>query len=585
MTWQTTASSTARDRTRRPGAVVLAVTAALCASAALVDLQVPAAHRQALELEPVWAACFAALVMAWAGATVLAGDPRQVVGWLLSGFGVRWALDAFASAWLGFATLSEPPLPGATLAFVVFQRLGAGLLLLLPLLLVLFPHGRLPVGRWRVAAVAALGATALLPVVLLTVPARVAQSAAGDGPLPGPVQGLDLDLGDLPPPDAVYAGLLRAAYLLLTVSLVPAVAVVVHRLRASTGVDRDRMRWLLWAVIVMALVIAATALFDLPGVDASLTFVVMVMPAGAMTVAIVAPDIVSIEDLFGRTLVYGALSVAIVAIDLAVLAGLTAVLGDSLDQRQVVLLVLLLSAVIYAPLRQRIWRGVRRLLLGDRDNPYDAVAGLASTLETTDEGPGQQLRGDARAGHGVRGLLRRVEVDHGGGESCSRPTASSPPRPAPCRSRIATSRSAGWCCRPAGCAAGSPRPRRAAPRRPGAAGGDRRTDQPPGRRAAGQPRTPGGGARGRAPPDPPRPARRARPRAQRRGLPARVRPPARRSRPRCRPRARRRHQRPRAGGGHRRTTPGARPPPARAGRPGPGRGAPAAGRGVSPPTA
>jgi signal transduction histidine kinase len=163
-------------------------------------------------------------------------------------------------------------------------------------------------------------------------------------------------------------------------------------------------------------VIAATVLFDLPAVDASLTFVVMVMPAGAMTVAIVAPDIVSIEDLFGRTLVYGALSVAIVAIDLAVLAGLTTLLGDSLDQRQVVLLVLLLSAVIYAPLRQRIWRGVRRLLLGDRDNPYDAVAGLASTLETTDEGPGQ-LAVVARAVATAFGVsFVRVEVDRGGGE-------------------------------------------------------------------------------------------------------------------------------------------------------------------------
>ena len=75
-----------------------------------------------------------------------------------------------------------------------------------------------------------------------------------------------------------------------------------------------------------------------------------------MTIAIVQPDIVSIEDLFGRTLVYGGLSVAIVAIDLAFLAGVTALLGDALDQRQVVLLVLLLSAVLYGPLRHRLWR-------------------------------------------------------------------------------------------------------------------------------------------------------------------------------------------------------------------------------------
>ena len=107
---------------------------------------------------------------------------------------------------------------------------------------------------------------------------------------------------------------------------------------------------------------------------------------------------------------------AIVAIDLAFLAGVTALLGDSLDQRQVVLLVLLLSAVLYGPLRHRLWMAVRRLLLGDRDNPYDAVAGLASTLETTDEGPGQ-LAAVARAvASAFRVPFVRVEVDRGGGE-------------------------------------------------------------------------------------------------------------------------------------------------------------------------
>ena len=173
--------------------------------------------------------------MGWAGATVLGTDPRHPIGWLLSGFGAWWALDGLASAWLAFATSADPTLPGASVAFIVFQRLGAGLLLVLPLLLVLFPHGRLPEGRWRVVAAGALAATALLPVVLLSVPSDVAQEMSGDGPLPEALQGLDLDVVTLPLPYGVYAVLLRLAYLLVTVSLVPAVAVVVHRLRQAAG--------------------------------------------------------------------------------------------------------------------------------------------------------------------------------------------------------------------------------------------------------------------------------------------------------------------------------------------------------------
>ena len=68
---------------------------------------------------------------------------------------------------------------------------------------------------------------------------------------------------------------------------------------------------------------------------------------------------VSIEDLVSRTVVYGALALVLVALDLAVLAGLTASLDDSLDQRQVVLTVLLLTLVLYGPLRQRLSAAVR----------------------------------------------------------------------------------------------------------------------------------------------------------------------------------------------------------------------------------
>jgi signal transduction histidine kinase len=228
--------------------------------------------------------------------------------------------------------------------------------------------------------------------------------------------GVDLDPTSIPVPADTFAALFPVLAALAVAAFLVTMASVVVRHRRSRGIERDQMRWLLWAVIVMALVLAASSFFDLTWLELLMTFVVMVMPAGAMTVAIVQPDIVSIEDLFSRTLVYGALSVAIVGIDLAFLAGVTALLGDSLDQRQVVLLVLLLSAMLYGPLRHRLWMAVRRLLLGDRGNPYDAVAGLASTLETTDEGPGQ-LAAVARAvASAFRVPYVRVEVDRGGGE-------------------------------------------------------------------------------------------------------------------------------------------------------------------------
>ena len=398
-----------------PGPVMLAATAAICVIAVLVDLQVTAAHHEAAGLEPAWVAVVAALAMAWAGATVLGTDARHPIGWLLSAFGLWWALDALASAWLAFATASDPVLPGASVAFIVFQRLGAGLLLVLPLLLVLFPHGRLPQGRWRAVAVAALASTALLPVVLLTVPSDIAQDLSGDGPLPEPLQGLDLDVVSLPLPDGVYAGLLRLAYLLVAVSMVPAVAVVVHRLRAARGVERARMRWLLWAGLVDVLVMLTVWALPGPWASAGLVLAVCVTSAAVAT-GITRPDVVDVDRLLGGTLVYGTLVVGSVLVDLLVLGLASWALDATLDGRESLVLAVIVVIAIYLPVRQRFSRVVRRWVMGERDDPYAVVSALARRLEDS-AGPDEQLLEVARSlGAAFRLPYVGVEVEQGGGE-------------------------------------------------------------------------------------------------------------------------------------------------------------------------
>ena len=198
--------------------------------------------------------------------------------------------------------------------------------------------------------------------------------------------------------------------------LVPVLTVVVRH-RRSRGEERDRMRWLLWGVLVAGLVVALVLLVDLGPVTGPALFVAVNLVPVSMTVAVVDPGLVSIEDLLGRTLVYGGLSLLLVGVDLAVLAGLTTLLGDSLAQQQVVVLVLVLSVALYGPLRQRLLGLVRRVMLGERDNRYDVVAGLATTLESTEEGPAQ-LAAVARVVASAFGIgYVQVEVDRGHGET------------------------------------------------------------------------------------------------------------------------------------------------------------------------
>ncbi len=172
----------------------------------------------------------------------------------------------------------------------------------------------------------------------------------------------------------------------------------------------------MWAVVAMVLFTVLESLVGLTGVQDVLTFLVVALPSVAMTVGVVRPDLVPIGDLLARTVLYGGLAVLLVLVDLAVLAGLTEALGERLDQRQVVVVALLLAVTLYGPLRQRLAVTVRRWVLGERAAPYDVVAGLATALETADEGS-EQLAAVARAvarAFGVRFVA--VEVDRGRGE-------------------------------------------------------------------------------------------------------------------------------------------------------------------------
>ncbi len=327
-------------------------------AAAVLDARTPAAARAALDSAPGSVAALTGVAVAVPGALLLLRVPRNAVSWVLAGTGLFWAVDGLAESWLTHALQYEEPLAGGNLAFWVLERLGVGLLLGLPLLLLLYPDGRLPAGRWRPLAVASLASTALLPALLLVVPAEIA-FAGDDGAIPARYRALDLDLTTLPLPESVALSLFRVAFPVAVLGIAVPAASVVARYRRATGDDRRRLRWLLWAAVVDLLVMLATLL--LPGEPSAVALMVAVALTGAaVAVGILRPRAVDIDRLLGGTLVYGALGVGVVLLDLAVLAAAGAMLGDRFGERDATLLTLLLVAGLYVPLRAPLWRLVRR---------------------------------------------------------------------------------------------------------------------------------------------------------------------------------------------------------------------------------
>jgi signal transduction histidine kinase len=350
------------------------------------------------------------LVLGALAAVILRRPGHRVIGWTMAGVALFWSLDGLSESYVRLGMVTEDALPGMTFAVWFLMRFTALLTATIVVLPLLFPEGRFLPGRWGVASWLCMGVMVLSALAYDVVP-YAAKTVPGDLP-----PGLDLDpttIAATAPFADVLTGTLQAVTLL---GLVVPIGVVVSRYRASRGAARDQMRWLLWgALVTVAIIVVSTAL-HLGGLTNVVFFVAVTLVPVSMTVAIVNPSLVPIEDLLGRTIVVAALAVVLVGVDLAVVAALTAVLGDSLEQPQVVLVVLLLTILLYGPLRQRLSRWVRRLVLGNRADPYDAVSGLASTLETADEGS-EQLVAVARAVASAFGVgFVSVEVDRSGGE-------------------------------------------------------------------------------------------------------------------------------------------------------------------------
>jgi signal transduction histidine kinase len=406
----------ATDR-RRDGTVAVPVAAcvvvvSLVASVLAVAVDVRTAGTPvpaSAGLASTWLDAVPGLMLVVPGALLQRRLPRHPIAWVLLLSGLLWSVDSLAGGWLVYAAFTSPGAPLAGAALWIYFRLGSALLLGLPILLILFPDGRLLEGRWRVAALASLAGTALLPVLSLVVPSAVAQRYHGR--LPPPLDSLMPDPLSVSAPYAVWRAALTAAYVLLPLGLVVPFAVILHRYRRADRSRRAQLRWLLWAALADMLVLLVARLVPDP-IASGLIDMTFALTSFAIVVAVTRYHLYAIDRLLSATLVYGLLSAAVVAVDIAVFAAAGTVLG----QRSAALAAVAVVGIAYAPLRQRLWTAVRRVVRGSRDDPYAVVSALAQRLEAS-TAPDEQVLAVARAVAKAFGSpYVRVEIDqaHGG---------------------------------------------------------------------------------------------------------------------------------------------------------------------------
>ena len=245
------------------------------------------------------------------GALVVTRRPDNRIGWLFCGgavFAVTGALDAYAL--YALAARPEAGLPGATAAAWVAAwswALGGLLVLLLPLL---YPTGRPPSPRWRsLAWLAGL-------VCLLSMTSWAFR--------PGPLEASQVPVAPNPLGIPGADQLLEAVDLIAATVSVPvflaAVASVVVRFRRASGIERQQLKWFVYAslVVVAGFTLSSTLPALVPGsselvLDLVVTGLALAWPV-ALGIAILRYRLYDIDRLINRTLVYGLLTILLAAV-------------------------------------------------------------------------------------------------------------------------------------------------------------------------------------------------------------------------------------------------------------------------------
>ena len=315
-----------------------------------------------------------ALALSTVGALVASRRPENPIGWLLVSSGLLYAVLISVGEYATYALLTERGSPpGGVLAAWLgswLYVLGANLVLYSFLL---FPDGRLPSPRWRVVAWLVALAICLDAASLALAPEILYGYPGVENPF-----GIEA-LTSL-------SGLIGAitGVLALAAVLVP-VAALIARFRRARGDERQQVKWVLYAVAVLAAAIVAVNLW--PALDPSFVGTLMFLVGSlaipvAIGVAILRYRLYDIDFVMNRTLVYGALTACVIGIYVLVVGYLGALLrtGGNLP---VSLVATGVVAVLFAPLRDRLQQGVNRLMYGERDEPYAVLSRLGERLEAT----------------------------------------------------------------------------------------------------------------------------------------------------------------------------------------------------------
>jgi two-component system, NarL family, sensor kinase len=376
------------DRLRKLSTIVFGL--AITTAAVALGLGITVPHPEPVDLVTWVASVGLVLAYSTVGVVIARRPAGRVVGWLLLAVGLSFGLKMSATEYALLARHVGNLLPGGVLAAWLQGWIGSiAFPAAFPVLLLVFPDGRLPSARWR----------PLLAISLTSGVLVAARNLTNPGELIGGIQihlGIDNPTGIQRLPGALD-WLLELGWLLAISCTLAAGAALGLRYWRSEGELRQQIKWLALAGSVLAVTFAlglAVYLSQLAsgGGDARLTqlpmaafvllevlWIAIGIPC-AIGIAVVRHRLYDVDALISRGLAYGILSVLVVAIYAGLVAALSGVFHQQ-GQQALAALVTVAVAIAFAPLRDRVQRRVDRLLYGERGDPYAVIDGLGRHLE------------------------------------------------------------------------------------------------------------------------------------------------------------------------------------------------------------
>ena len=329
----------------------ITVAGAIAAPAINVFVEGP---RSGETLEPAILVAFSMFVLgfATAGALIASRQPANPVGWLSSTAALLYIWAGLADTFVN--TFSDTAAEGGALLrlwITVGESLWAsGLGIGATLLLLLFPDGHLPSPRWRPVAWFASIVLVLIPVAQILVPGRIQ-----DYPVVNPI--------GIPGAAAVLEGIVGIAYLGLALCVPLSMASLFFRFRKAPPVQRQQLKWLLFAAGFVAVLFLASVTIEIVTQNSAaagevsnfLTTAALSAVPIAIGIAILKHRLYDIDVIINRALVYAGLTAVLGLTYVAIVFGLQQLLSPVTAESDLAIAGSTLAvAALFRPVRSRV---------------------------------------------------------------------------------------------------------------------------------------------------------------------------------------------------------------------------------------